>query len=511
MQTRRLALRLVLTSAALATFACDGGTEPPPLVQPPPLRQIQTQDALLTANQNVRSALVGAARAGEFTRTSDLLGGLLPGFGDTSAPCLPEEPCEPATPRTMESMAAEIADEIADLLLHEANVESSEPTKIVLRVTPERACPEGRGGRDADCVRALTQVPVRLELSSRQEGNLDVAVLVGEARSRVATLELYRERIALEVDLAAARDAAHAFITALGEDPSPLAGTFRGRVRLELAQASANVYTASASVMAEIEIATTIEGERFGLRIGQAAPAFSVRLDGNAQTVTAEASTPGAELELPFALIAPGGPVDCTGGPDGEIHCDDPEPAPAGSLVVQIPAAGGRVVLDGGDALNVTNLRLDGTLRVTSSGQPILALDVNAADNRRFDLEVRPRDEGLDLTFRPLLDVSADLDLRNLPAAFEVPSWAADELLRVRLDGHAAPAVRLRARDDAPRPGPDEEPSSSGSVLEVLAGRLVLSSRTLARQVAVEEHMCLNVVNDEAEHPLEVFGAGVCE
>ncbi len=172
-------IRQILLTGALAGSLLACGAEKEPEVLPPALRAITAEDALATANRNLRQTLLGAARAGQQLQGSELLARITPG----AVPCVPDMPCEEPEELSLEEQATETADRMAEHVFHLDNVEAAEATKIVLRLTPEKVCSEqtddnGNTVRDPACVRSLSEAPIRLELTSRSEGDVDARLTV---------------------------------------------------------------------------------------------------------------------------------------------------------------------------------------------------------------------------------------------------------------------------------------------------------------------------------------------
>jgi hypothetical protein len=136
-------------------------------------------------------------------------------------------------------------------------------------------------------------------------------------------------------------------------------------------------------------------------------------------------------------------------------------------------------------------------------GQNVLfSLDLNASNERRFDLDV-----SVGADDRTLLEVSPAFDL-SLGFAFShiadrvrnIPQYALDDAIRVVLAGAARPAVKSVS---GPR----------GNGLAVVAGSLSLTSRTSPQvDVTVGAGQCLLDGSSPPgeSHPLSSLQAGAC-
>jgi hypothetical protein len=214
----------LLCAAALAIACAGKDTSTSGDHQPPP-RVIDSQSALSTANTNFRAHFTGAAKAGLVANDSKLLKQVLSTSGascasipqpsgTSGAPAPGSSPCRMPDLK-LDDQATSSADDIAQKILNSANVESAEPTKVVLKIPAERLCGSSTGAgasggsvppgppqqppqtsSNADCIKTFTDVPVRLELTSHGDNDIDIALLIGQGRANPATLFLTMTRSA---------------------------------------------------------------------------------------------------------------------------------------------------------------------------------------------------------------------------------------------------------------------------------------------------------------------------
>ena len=168
----------------------------------------------------------------------------------------------------------------------------------------------------------------------------------------------------------------------------------------------------------------------------------------------------------------------------------------------------------------MTDLGLgDTTTTATLDGRPLLALDLNAAAGRRLDVTAEKVAGGVAATFTPSMELALSLDGATLADQLDVPAWAMDEELQVTFDGAEAPRiVLLDAMGDDTEPLPGAERLQS--IARVEAGRLTLSSSSLAAPVVVEADACLNHTGiapvdggaeTEEPHPFSSVSGGLCQ
>ncbi|MEQ9503344.1 MAG: hypothetical protein RIT81_41170 [Deltaproteobacteria bacterium] len=513
---RSAILRSTLLVAGAATLlACPGPDGDDGHIEPKPLLPIQSSSALTAANANLRAMSVGVAKSSLFLESSDFFGGLL--NGDGAIPCDPEGNCEQPDPETLEERATAMADMMAERVLNETNVETSEPTKVVLSLKAEAFCANGTDEAgdpiiDADCATRLAADPIRLELTQRTEGDIDVALLVGAAALRPVTLELYRKQLATQLDIGAAVQAAEIISSILGEPIEGLDGELSGKVRFEIRENRELDYTIATSILAPVKVAMNIEGEALSVNVGVASPLSSMRIDGNNQTLVTETDSGAIDVSLPLGAI--GGSTICTTNPDGETICET-EPSPFdGAMELHIPGAHGKVTLDASDTIKVENLGYDDVMTMKIDGAQIFSMDLNASNGRSLDAELTGSEDGFILAVRPLIDLVIDLDVTSLVDEMEIPAGLSSDRIQMRLDGDSNPAIRLAGISDAPTTGDDEPSRGPASVFEVLRGRFSLSSQAANAEVVVEAGQCLVAAEPTEEnpeqHPIELLQGAAC-
>ncbi len=479
---------ITLALLPLLALACGPGREPPSNNQPPPLVKLEKTSALEAANRNLRSVLVGAAHAGQFAEGQALLGDLFRLGDDVAVSCPEGTDCPQPTEQTLEDEAAAMADDLAARILNVANVEVEEETRIVLALDPQLACAD-----DAGCSQALAQIPVRIELTSRRENDIDLALTVGA--SPVATAQLYRDHLAVDLDLGAAMDASTA-LAAAGEGSLPqVSGTIRGRIRLELSVNGANDYTLALSITSPINVDATVNGETLAIAVGVAQPLASLRIDGATPKVVFESNSGPFDLTLPLAIFASQEVSnDC---PPDSPDCVPTEPSPAltGTLGLHVAPSTAKVTIDAANRIAIDRLVVGG-MNATYDGTQIVSLSVNGG--QQLSADVTSDDSGVSVSVAPQLDVRATIDLSPLADQLtDVPAASLRDSLQLLLNGASTPAVRF-----------------SDSQVEVLQGRLSLSSSAAGRTVVVEAGRCLESVEPDpdqtSEHVLDLLAEATC-
>jgi hypothetical protein len=491
-------MRTKLLLLPLFVLAC-GGREPSENL-PPPLRTIEKNSALETANANFRSVVVGGARSGAFMEDHQLVGGLLR-FGDAAAPEPDPTPTEP----TLEADANEMADELRARILTVANVELEEPTRIVLSMKPEAYCASTSSstGSDSSCAQMLAATPIRLELTSRREGDVDAALTIGTFA--VGTIAFHQDLFAVEIDLGAAVDAAEALAAASGEPTDLIQGTVRGRIRIELKINGANDYTLSLSILSPIDIDATIDGQTLMYNIGVSTPLASLRLDGNTPQAVFESNVGGIDLMLPLGLFS---------GSDGASPEPEPAPEPTGTLGVRVEPTSFKATIDTTNTVKIDRYS-SGGVTATYNGIEILSYSINAG--QPLSGSVTLDENSTTFSVNPMLDVRAMFDFNPLVDQLDsdFPPQLLRDTLQLALNGAQEPTVRTSSYETTTVDEFGNTIVDTNTQFEVVEGRLTLSSSAAGKTVVVEAGMCLDTIEPDPNattepHPFELLVATTC-
>ena len=485
-------MRTRLLTLLLPSFVLACGDREPPDNQPPPLQPIEKTSALETANRNFRTVVVGAARSGGFAEDHQLLGGLF-SLAGSSDPQQPEGP-------TLEADANEMADDLAARILTVANVEVEEETRIVLSMKPEVYCANtSTSAGTSSCVQMLNAVPIKLELTTRRENNIDAALTVGIYS--VATVQFHPDVFAVEVDFGALRDAAEALANASGEPLEEITGTIRGRVRVELRVNGANDYMLSLSILSPIDIDATINGETLMLDIGTSSPLASLRIDGNTPQVVFQSNVGAIDMKVPLGIVQVEG---------------DPEAQPlTGTIGVHVEPTSLQVTLDTSNTAKI-NRYSSGGANITYDGVTIVSYSVN--DGQMLSGAITFDEASTTFSVSPMLDVRAQLDLNPLVDQLDpdFPPALLRDSLQLLLNGSSQPTVRTRTIETTEVDPDGNTIVKESTSFEVVEGRLTLSSSAAGKTVVVEAGMCLDSIEADPEatsspHPLELLVATTCE
>jgi hypothetical protein len=285
-------------------------------------------------------------------------------------------------------------------------------------------------------------------------------------------------------------------------------------LELRLVENAERDYSLELNVLEALEAVVNSEGESLSASLGASSPAWNVRVDGNARTLSAALDLAAFRLVGPLRLLSDlfesSDPADDAGLPVLGDSSFDPlsEPAPeppayTGVLDVFLAGLSGAVSYTADtDVLAIDDLGFgDATSTLKHDNNTLLSLDLNAASGRRVNLRLSPTDTGTEISITPSFDLRVTLAYHYIADQFEgLADYLLDDTLRVWFEG-SAPALRL-----------DQEQ------LQVSAGSLhVESSATPSANVVVAAGMCLGGevgsgdTSEGEEHPLLSLEAVACE
>lgn len=477
------------------------------------------------AEQNVEQALRGAHRAGSFVADSATVAQSLSSLSPSTEYCVTDcsgvDPCtETCTPednsvsvddlqRTRDDLNADIDSLVKTLkekIFTQANLESDAGGAATYRLGPSTLCASSSsavsssssGGAqgsttssetmlDPDCVDQVNQLEPRLRLSSPSAGNVDVDLLLTSAKHDVATLELYKDRVGVVIDLGAIK----ATLDEVGQDTGTLTSMV-GKLGFDIVKNADLDFSLRANVIEAVTLGVeNQDGEAATYSLGASVPTFELRLDGNARKVTGSMDLGALEVKGPLNAFRD------TFDPETYDQFGDPLPRPTYTGAVDALLAGleGSLTLDGKtDVLTFSHLGLgDASSTLKVDGNTLAQLDVNPTNGRHFDLNVKDTDAGTDLTFSPTFDASVLLNFA--PLADQIADIAPDLMnntLHLWFDG--------------------ENPSieASANQVKVLAGTLnYTSSYDPSANLSVAAGMCVGSAPDTGDGTSGMTGLAV--
>jgi hypothetical protein len=369
---------------------------------------------------------------------------------------------------------------------------------------PEVFCTATSSSADEGCAQSLAQAPIKMELTSRKENDIDASLSVGQYA--VASIQFYPDRFGVELDLAGAMNAAKAIADAAGQPIEALEGNVRGRIRAELRLNGNNDYTLSISIISPIDIDATLDGDTVSISIGTSTPLASMRIDGNGPQLVLESNVGAIDMTLPVKLFSG---EDCS---PGEPSCEAPTEV-TGVLGIRIEPTSAKVSLDASDTVKIDRYQTGGAT-MTFDGAPLFNYTLNSGSP--VSATILAEESGTTFSVSPMLDVRAMMDLQPLLEQLEsdFPPQLVRDTISLMLNGAQEPTIRTRSVE---RTETDENGNTitvQETQLEVVQGRLSLSSSSAGTTVVVDAGMCLDTIEPmegEEPHPFELLVEAVCE
>jgi hypothetical protein len=228
--------------------------------------------------------------------------------------------------------------------------------------------------------------------------------------------------------------------------------------------------------------------------IAAAPEAISAVIDGMANSLALSMDVHSLDVSVPGSAIC--------GEDDGDSGCGNKERN--GTFHVHLDGiSAGTTLEDSASEIVISNVGLgDATSYARLNNDPLVEVDVNPDDGRRFAVQIQDTADGALVTIEPKLDLTVATTLLNLSEAarMDMPAWLSDEIFSVTLGGNARGQILV----------PDGC-AEVGHALEVTQGTLTLDATSAAAPVVVEAGMCLAEAESESDHPFDAVAAVACE
>lgn len=535
-------LRNILAVTVVAGLVACGGSgdndKPIPL---------ESKSAALTTTENIINHVEDLNGILQFLEASALIEETFGMFEDSSMVCEPaeyvpgEEPGEPdcwePEPEEFEVELDKVADDIQEFLNQnvfvDSQIELEDGSNVVYLLSPDIFCDgpsQASGGGDNttvpkpgepadkadefgdeewdeegedDCAQFLQDIEVRVRVVSYSEGNVDIDILFGVDQLAPLHLQIYEDKLAMEVDLAITKAVAQLFVDTFGEgdEDVDLPEIFEGKMRAELKKDSATKYSLTYSVEENIKVGMTLDGDEFSAELGKSSMTASV--DSTAQTIAWDVDFNELTVNAPYQLFIDAWydegeddwddeyPDDPPEVPADDIYDEDPEtPQVSGALTLFVAGFSGAATFAAADeTVTVSGLGLgDAPSYIKKGATSLVSVSLNRDNGWAADFVMDYDGNDMTMVVSPLFDVAVTWFLKGIESDLdEVPAFLLDETFQVTLDSDPAPSVTfLDGSDDA------------DGALKVTAGKLTLSSTAAPEEtVTVETGMCLMGMEDE--------------
>ena len=298
-KTRKMTQIAGVTLLAMGAFACDRG-EP---VDSSTTRQavttntralseqVATSLTILEKSQMYQDAFSYESCSGTYDPQTD----------EYVEDCYTEEP--PSLDEDLDEGTDFLVEVLNEYVFTDDNVEDSSRREITYLLRGSTVCQDLRDEEPDsydECVDVVDGLELRLVVTSPQEGDITVDVLVSDKRYNPLRVDLWQDELAFEVGLKSARDSAVFLADKLdGEDitselPDTIEGRFRAAMRIEGPQQ----LRASLSVLETIRVADP--QERYDVTIATSPYAMRMFADASTDTMTYSVDWNAIDAKFPF-------------------------------------------------------------------------------------------------------------------------------------------------------------------------------------------------------------------
>jgi hypothetical protein len=395
---------------------------------------------------------------------------------------------------------------------------------------------------DDICADLLAEIPVRLQFTSKVDGEIQVAILFGDDKHNPIRFEMSATLVALEVDLAAMLATVEDIIEVLDsgdegdegdemEDAEQEEGepveleNLAGVLRLSLENSGEKKMKAAFGIVEKMVLEIKHGEDQYKAELGSLL--LGAEADGSNETISAEFALEDLSLTAPYAMLVDmmEGEEDCSearmirprefdgrpgegdepwreppgmdGDPCGDDGDDDAE-APEGIFSVSLSGVSASGIFtsdEDAESIQVTGIGLGkDTTTVKFNDETLLSVDLNANDGRLFDLTFTMDDEdNATFEFVPVLDLVVGMNLVSVVDELEPPEWMIEETFTLNLSGADAPSMTALAE-------------SENGAMRVNAGTLTISAASMPdKTLTVEAGMCMQGEgsDDDGEGPDE--------
>lgn len=418
---------------------------------PKPYEKLDHDD-VSAALEDARETAVEANARASFLNDSWILSAL--SAAETCADFVCDEESEPAE-INFEAQVNEAIDELKTRLFNETSIAENSGTEVIYLAQGELMCAEPGAPLDADCVRRVNDLELRVAVRSRLRTS-SFTVLVGPERDWLGTVDVTTGDVAGDIgltsDLSKAKPAIAHLRKSLEADfavPSVLEGDLR--VSLELDGETAGLFVSGKDVKI---VSETLNIELAG------GPDFHIKVDPTMEKFETTLDLEASSLRLPWAT-----------------YDSDTDTEESHELAIDLERLAIDATLYREKAMpSAWSLNLgDAPLKVAIDGAQVLSVNLSS-----LDATVRLEDAGALVTVSPSLDLTVDFDLAAAPTTLHVAEWMLDDVLTVKFEGDVTPSARI------------------GEQLEVLAGTLTMALENEGSSLVVGAGQCFALQEDDA-------------
>jgi hypothetical protein len=268
---------------------------------PPEAKEVAETTATRTSDM-VRAASASARVMGEMSSFKslgsavDILSGSFAKVPITGSPstCTDPNGCSstsvpinivPTDPTAVDAETALLEKMLRERIFTEANVESTEGDSTIFRINGDDVCTTGDAAPNADCVKAVDQLELRIRATNTGKDGLDLGFQLGAKRDEPLVLSFGKDTVAVIVDLAESKDAVVALAP---EAVAELPRVMVGKVELRLTKNGEQDLTFSTGILNAIQIEVDADGATHSFTTAKVSPLSSLRMDAASKRASFE-------------------------------------------------------------------------------------------------------------------------------------------------------------------------------------------------------------------------------
>lgn len=384
-------------------------------------------------------------------------------------------PSIPSDSASADAEAALVEKYLRERIFIDANVESTDGDSTIFRIHGTDVCTpmDSTAAVDADCVKAVDQLELRIRATSTGNDGLDLGFQLSAKHTEPLVLSFGKDTVAVDVDLAQSKDA----IQFLSPDAAQeLPRVMVGKLELRLTKNGDQDLTFSTGVLDAIQVEVDSDSGTQSFSTGKANPLSELRMDGVNKRVTFDLNLGTTEYKGPYGGTSSLSSQQVVYSLSGLSFAFSAQEGQDDFVVAHVGI---------GDAQSYMSL----------NGTKVFTADLNAASGRHFDLNLSKGADGL-----PLVRVLPEFDLvtkfflapLKADATADVPSFYEDQTYHVRLGG-SSPSIR-----------PVEANSATGfpGGLQVVSGELSMQGTDATVTVPAGKCLVSTDTVPQNGHPL---------
>ncbi|MBN1961946.1 MAG: hypothetical protein JW841_13455 [Deltaproteobacteria bacterium] len=369
---------------------------------------------------------------------------------------------------TEEDIAADINDFLQQYIFTDDNLESSDENSATLLIKGTSICET----EDSECISSFTEAQIRIKATLTDNDGVNFDLMIGSSRTNPISIEATPKSIAVQLDLAAFKNAYQQIAAITGDDVSDMPEVLQGILRAKLVINGEQDISLTGSIIKALQLKTNETEGATGLSLAAADPLIAMDLQGLTSTMEIALNAGSGSFYAPYSSL-------------------DEESTITDSFSINFAGASFNVSLQPETDLVITNVSIGkGPLTLTLGAKTLLSLLLNPSSDYTFDVAIKATEANdAVLTFTPELNVILDYDFVNTPFEDPYAEVAMAETYEIDISGNGSATIQSV---------PEDATGFDGGI-KVVSGTLNLSAASDQSSVQVSQGQCLVSVDSEPE------------